>query len=401
MSAALTERQGVVGDLQQKPKAELLELLRRQRKLQANRKFIQNLPDKGKRIAEFIEKLEAAISQHEEVERATEMLSAFKLEFQNQQKVITSDKEEILHLKSTLPTRTPGQEVGNKLKDCNEAEKSGYVLSQDDGEATINRDKLNQERPAVFEKEHAPSGCYTAKGKGTTRNENSLDNTESNQGTKYVEQERSSHSHFHDIANDLEADLVNRADLLSDRLDKVSLTDNGKVSCKIDDPPLNNNVKLKANPFQTLHQENKRPHYIDILEHRAKNPVMKRSQFKTNRPILESPSSSPDQSPGRSELKLSPAERRLRDRKHLDDITAARLPPLYHSPAQLLSVEESRELQISQKQKYESTQAKLAAAKLTQRLNIKMMNFDPEGTTATAFREYRDHGGSSSEEDLS
>ncbi|XP_048419043.2 protein GRINL1A [Stegostoma tigrinum] len=352
------------------------------------RKFIQSLPDKGKRIAEFIKKLEAAISQHEEVERAAEVLSAFKLEFQNKQQVITPDTE-ILNLRTASPTLTPGQEVGNKLKDCNEAEKCEYVLRKGDG------DKLNQERHALFDKDHAPPGSFTAK--SATRTENCQDSVLDNQKTMYIQQERNNSVHLRDMANDLEADLVNRADLLSDRLDKVTLTDNGprKLPHKIhDDLTLNNNVKFNDNPFQPLHPEKKRPHYIDILEHRAKNPMMKRVQFKTNHPIQESP--------GRLALKLSPAERRLRDQKHLDDVTAARLPPLYHSPAQLLSVEESRELQISQKQKYESAQAKLAAEKLTQRLNVKMMNFDPEGASATAFREYRDRGDSnSSEEDLS
>ena len=38
---------------------------------------------------------------------------------------------------------------------------------------------------------------------------------------------------------------------------------------------------------------------------------------------------------------LSAEVRRERDRKHLNDITAARLPPLHHSPAQMLSLHES------------------------------------------------------------
>lgn len=50
---------------------------------------------------------------------------------------------------------------------------------------------------------------------------------------------------------------------------------------------------------------------------------------------------------------VSLEERRLRDKKHLDDITAARLLPLHHMPAQLLSIEESLALQKQQKQSYE------------------------------------------------
>lgn len=50
---------------------------------------------------------------------------------------------------------------------------------------------------------------------------------------------------------------------------------------------------------------------------------------------------------------ISSEERRRLDRKHLDDITAARLLPLHHMPTQLLSIEESLALQKQQKQSYE------------------------------------------------
>lgn len=50
---------------------------------------------------------------------------------------------------------------------------------------------------------------------------------------------------------------------------------------------------------------------------------------------------------------VSSEERLRRDKQHLDDITAARLLPLHHLPAQLLSIEESLALQQQQKQSYE------------------------------------------------
>ncbi|KAL0188310.1 hypothetical protein M9458_015409, partial [Cirrhinus mrigala] len=49
---------------------------------------------------------------------------------------------------------------------------------------------------------------------------------------------------------------------------------------------------------------------------------------------------------------LTAEARRQRDRKHLDDITAAKLPPLHHSPAQLLSLEESAVLLQQQTKKH-------------------------------------------------
>ncbi|NWI97957.1 GRL1A polymerase, partial [Pitta sordida] len=87
---------------------------------------------------------------------------------------------------------------------------------------------------------------------------------------------------------------------------------------------------------------------------------------------------------------ITTEERRLRDKKHLDDITAARLPPLHHSPAKLLPIEESIAIQIQQKEAYEEMQAKLAAQKLAERLNIKMLRFEPEGEASMQYREVRD-----------
>lgn len=80
----------------------------------------------------------------------------------------------------------------------------------------------------------------------------------------------------------------------------------------------------------------------------------------------------------------------------MNEITAARLPPLHHSPTKLLSIEESIAIQIQQKAAYEEMQAKLAAQKLAERLNIKMLRFEPEGVLQ--YRDVRDEDYSSAED---
>lgn len=67
---------------------------------------------------------------------------------------------------------------------------------------------------------------------------------------------------------------------------------------------------------------------------------------------LKSDSPSPGQSPG-SVTPLSAEARRQKDRKHIDDVTAAKLPPLHYSPAQLLTLEESVTLLEEQTAKYQ------------------------------------------------
>ncbi|VTJ50852.1 Hypothetical predicted protein [Marmota monax] len=95
-------------------------------------------------------------------------------------------------------------------------------------------------------------------------------------------------------------------------------------------------------------------------------------------------------------ITVADQERRRRDKQHLDDITAARLLPLHHLPAQLLSIEDSLALQ---KQNYEVMQAKLAAQKLAERLNIKMQSYNPEGESSGKYREVRDEDDDQSSDD--
>ncbi|NXH62086.1 GRL1A polymerase, partial [Rhabdornis inornatus] len=66
------------------------------------RKFIARLPDKGKKISDFAEKLKLAISQEEEVARTAELLSAVRLEFQAKQEEINTSKQEVVLTEDTV-----------------------------------------------------------------------------------------------------------------------------------------------------------------------------------------------------------------------------------------------------------------------------------------------------------
>ncbi|NXT97886.1 GRL1A polymerase, partial [Buphagus erythrorhynchus] len=66
------------------------------------RKFIARLPDKGKKISDFAEKLKLAISQEEEVARTAELLSAVRLEFQAKQEEINTNKQEVVLTEDTV-----------------------------------------------------------------------------------------------------------------------------------------------------------------------------------------------------------------------------------------------------------------------------------------------------------
>eukprot|EP00062_Callorhinchus_milii_P002305 gi/632939157/ref/XP_007907946.1/ PREDICTED: myocardial zonula adherens protein-like [Callorhinchus milii] len=417
LRAALTretmssERQGFLGDLHRKDKAELLELLRRQNKLLENKSLIQTLPDKGKRIIESAEKLESLIARHEELERKRELLSAVKVEFQKRSEERSSDREDVLSNKNvifefqnnaaSIPTK--GKDIGKQCEVSDEPIEDQPVLSMiycDEGESS---QCSFQDRELSSETKEEQANCSgISVPKSTSKAENSIHPVVDNQhaGTK---QDQTYETLQNSKADDPEVILTSKSDdLLSDKLGRVTLSDTELESfdSKIHkEPAVSGDSMLEDNPFKTLHNQSKiNPHYINVLEERAKNPVAKRSPFKPNR-LSESPGSSPSQSPGRPESNLSPSERRLRDQKHLDYITAARLPPLHYSSAQLLSLEESRELQISQQKIYEALQAKLAAEKLAEKVGVKAVSFNLEGKSAVTFREYRDQGDSSSSEE--
>lgn len=93
-----------------------------------------------------------------------------------------------------------------------------------------------------------------------------------------------------------------------------------------------------------------------FIIHCTLNPFYLFSRLAQRESISPSGSSSPTQSSTGSSP-LSAQARRERDRKHLDDTTAAKLPPLHHSPAQLLSLEESAALLKEQTKKQQVSEA--------------------------------------------
>lgn len=73
------ENQGYIDNLTNKSKIELEELLARQDKILANKKFISMLPDKGEKIKAFKDKLLKEIDQRKEVDKAAMLLSRLNI----------------------------------------------------------------------------------------------------------------------------------------------------------------------------------------------------------------------------------------------------------------------------------------------------------------------------------
>ncbi|CAK6954845.1 protein GRINL1A [Scomber scombrus] len=199
----------------------------------------------------------------------------------------------------------------------------------------------------------------------------------------------------------LNSDGTIQGDLV-EALERVRLSETARTGFRSEttDP-----LKSTARDSDSLKKQvSKKSHYVTVLEKTEKISASGKQKFKPNvLPHRSDNSPSGSSSPSQSSLgssTLSAQARMERDKKHLDDITAAKLPPLHHSPAQLLSLQESAILLKEQAKKQQELQAKLAAQKLSEGLKISMGSYTPDGGPMAAYREVHDEGAQlSSEED--
>ncbi|KAF7665328.1 hypothetical protein LDENG_00146780 [Lucifuga dentata] len=350
-----TKRQGQVGDLRHRSKEELHELLLRQEKILSNRRLLQTLPDKGKKTAEFVEKVHFAIERRGEEERKQSTLSDARTELQSKYQQAFTMQQRAIH-NTPAPSQPHGQGEDAALDMIEERETFAVSAHIQEINSLDMQQELSVSRAAAGDTmETAAAG-------------DSLDCDE----TK-------------------ESDLV-------EALERVKLSDTASPGVSVESKELLNST---ARDSYFLGKETpKKPHYLTVLEKTA----VRKEKFKPNRLLHQSEtcplgSSSHSQSSGDS-LLLSTQARKERDKKHLDDITAAKLPPLHHNPAQLLSLEESAILLKEQTKRQQELQAKQAAQKLSEGLRISMGSYAPDSGPVAAYREVHDEGAElSSEED--
>uniref|UniRef100_A0A3Q3FAY0 RNA polymerase II subunit M n=1 Tax=Kryptolebias marmoratus TaxID=37003 RepID=A0A3Q3FAY0_KRYMA len=351
MSSSWTDRQGQVGDLRSQSREELQELLLRQEKILSNKRLLQTLPDKGNKIKDFAEKVRLAIEQRCEEERRQSLVSAARSEFQSKYQQAFQQRAVSTASAGSNQNKDRDAAAGDATRDRETSSVS--VRVQED--ATLDMREDRRVSSAAEDMVMAAAGAP-------------LNSEETKEGE------------------------------LVEALDRVSLseTDVGESKDQI-------SVKAKDNYFLQK-QPPKKPHYVTVLEKTETSTDPRRQKFKPNQ-LLHRNDASPSGSvsPGQSSGTASPVSaqaRREQDRKHLDDITAARLPPLHHSPAQLLSLEESAVLVREQTKKQQELQAKLAAQKLSEGLKVSMGSYTPDGGPMAAYREVQDEGAHlSSEED--
>ncbi|EGV99894.1 protein GRINL1A [Cricetulus griseus] len=352
-------------DLGQRSSAELRERLRRQERLLRNEKFICKLPDKGKKISDTVAKLKAAIAEREEVRGRSELFHPVSVDCKLRQKATTRvdiDIDKAQNSDLMLDT-------SSLVLDCSSVDiKSSKTTSETQGPVHLTHKGNEETLEADCTVNTGPVPGSTARAPSSEVN-------------KHLPQ-RPVSSQVEDISSSIDS-------LFITKLQKITIVDQSE-------PSEENSSSENVPELQS--ETPKRPHYMEVLEMRAKNPVPPPHKFKTN--VLPTQQSYSPSHCQRGESPASSEEQRRRARQHLDDITAARLLPLHHLPAQLLSIEESLALQKEQKQNYEEMQAKLAAQKLAERLNIKMQSYNPEGESSGRYREVRDEDDAQSSDEF-
>ncbi|KAM5171053.1 protein GRINL1A [Mantella aurantiaca] len=397
---------GTAGDIRGKRVEELMEILDRQEKILSNQKFVAKLPDRGKKILDYTEKVRAAIVEHKRLQKTTNLFSKFKLEFEENQNEVRERNSTLDKKTLALPAETLRNKSSNSTANVFETKNkpsTDTVATSPEAEGKTYMDTENSsisgEHSSQTESKSCKDTCNPSMSKDTLKENNNynLDKTFSHFTADIVSEmnhklnvDAGSPSVLEDKNQKTAKNDARAADDLVDSLKMISINDSTKRGS--DGPQTSNQAESPS------HSITKQSHYLEVIEKRARSPVHQKEKFRTNRLPSDSNCSTPNQSPGEKALRLSAEERRAQDRKHLDDITAATFPPLHHSPALLLPLQESLNLQIDQNKSYEEQQAKLTAQKLFEKLNIKMEPFNPEGDSYMKYRDQRDDEGCDAEE---
>lgn len=215
------------------------------------RKFICKLPDKGKKILDSVAKLKAAIAEREEVRGRSELFHPVSLDCKERQKAITVDgdtdkaqnSDQILDTSSPVPGCSS---VANITSTQTTSQQQGLAHLTLGGNAEApEAEHTVSERPASSIRTATPS---------------------SSAASKPLTQHRASSQ-----AEDHSSSLDN---LFIDRLQRITIADPVEHHSEENRSPEN-----LAGLWSGLQ---KKPHYMEVLEMRAKNPVPLQHKFKTN-----------------------------------------------------------------------------------------------------------------------
>lgn len=197
-----------------------------------NRRFIQTLPDKGKKISDFAERVRLALAHHEEEERKQDLLLTVRTELQSKY------QQALTHRQPALPgtshqSRQDGDTALENVQEMDVSTLSPHVLEVNG----TDEQQVNTVLPKLSSAGTDPAG-------GDARAPLNSDRTK-------------------------EGDLV-------EALQRVSLSEHASAAST-------GSPEDKATGFPRYgRQPLKKPHYIEVLEKTEKNVYTTRHKFKPN-----------------------------------------------------------------------------------------------------------------------
>ncbi|NXU13592.1 GRL1A polymerase, partial [Pardalotus punctatus] len=149
------------------------------------RKFIARLPDKGKKISDFAEKLKLAILQEEELARTAELLSAVRLEFQVKQAEINTSKQEIVLNEDTVNCADSSVfNENSNIKDVSAEGQEAECIEEDATNTALENQRTQRKNDKVKTVTKDQNHFYEVVSKSATSNQLNNDQQGSQSNTK-------------------------------------------------------------------------------------------------------------------------------------------------------------------------------------------------------------------------
>lgn len=352
-----SEKQGYLGNLEEKSIQELKELLTREENILRKKKFVSSLPDKGKKIIEFRQKLLDLISKKQNLYHETAL----------PQTLISSSEEKIKqHLN---PLIKPKSRFSEEEKVFKSVENDSVEVTKKD----VAHDIVSMEsQPRGPEAEAVIMHENKSPMQTTQDNANTLPSPlQTAQTTTYGASE---FAKLRDKSHQGDQNTTQVVTNLSCGVNKTPKTAQSQ----------NTDVNMLENAMERM-EFGPGVHSIESEELREKileNSAKVSSQFKTNSFLkIHHVEDLPDKYKWKSRQNhpITGPDSSAPHHMTVREDSAATPPDYKYKEARLIPLDESMQLQQAQQKHQEELQAQAAAERLARSLKIKMEPYNPEG----------------------
>lgn len=216
----------------------------------------------------MVEKLKLAISQEEEVARTAELLSAVRLEFQAKKEEIKTSKQEVVQTEDRVDSADSSAcHENSDSKDTSDISAEGQeaeCVGEDATDTALENQRTQRKNNKAETVPTDQNSFSEVVSKSATSNHLNNDQQVSQSSTEG--------------GTASTAALDSSKEALVDAFQRVTIADGENSEKKLEKEQ--EVAEHKGNVFGRQHPRT--PHYIEVLEARAKNPVIRKPKFKTN-----------------------------------------------------------------------------------------------------------------------